>query len=154
VTVNYSSEKTARPNQERDDLSQLSAVPQQDLALHRLNPENIVTFSRYRYDVLTADSIEVTHGHDFSGTDGLEIITRFTNLESLTLQNCKIDDLTLLTDFINLRHLDLGGNNISDITPLRSLVNLETLVLERNSLIAQEQIDELQTALPNVEILL
>jgi len=73
------------------------------------------------------------------------------NLETLTLDDNQISDITLLESLTALQELDLSYNEISDITPLKSLMNLQTLLLSGNPL-AQEQIDELQKALPNCEI--
>jgi len=72
-------------------------------------------------------------------------------LEGLWLDSNKIDDVSPLANLINLRELWLVNNNIDDISPLMSLTNLEYLYLWQNP-ITQEQVSELQEALPLVTI--
>ena len=75
-----------------------------------------------------------------------------TSLRTLSLVDNQIIDITPLQSLTNLRNLSLDNNQINDISSLKSLVNLEGLRLIGNQL-TQEQIDELQKALPNCEII-
>ncbi len=68
--------------------------------------------------------------------DDLNIIGKFTKLESLTLLNCGVFDLTPLTNCTKLTTLALGwddeypgASGAFDLTPLKELDNLTTLSL-------------------------
>lgn len=104
----------------------------------------------------------------------LSPLAGLTNLESLRLGGCDINDLSPLTGLTNLTNLEIMGigtddirplsvltnlewlllasNNFSDLSPLENLINLKELRLFSNSPLSQEQIDALQTKLPNCEI--
>jgi len=70
-----------------------------------------------------------------------------TSLEYLLLDNTKVSDLTPLAGLTCLDYLSLDGTQVSDLTPLAGLTSLKSLGL-RNTQVTQEQIDELQKALP------
>ena len=96
------------------------------------------------------------------------------NLTWLHIGKNQITDISPLKDLTNLTELDLGENLISDISPLRNLANLSSLDLNENQIsdimalrnlnklevldiggcnnITDEQVAELQKALPNLEI--
>ncbi|EPR10548.1 Ig-like domain-containing protein [Ruminiclostridium papyrosolvens] len=56
-----------------------------------------------------------------------------TNLCSLNMYSCKIEDISSLSVLKNLSTLRLGYNNIKDITSLSSLTNLEDVDLSDNA---------------------
>jgi Leucine-rich repeat (LRR) protein len=57
---------------------------------------------------------------------------KLSQLESLNLQGCQLEDISPLTGLTNLKRLVLTDNRISDIGPLRTLINLESLRLNDN----------------------
>ncbi len=62
-----------------------------------------------------------------------------------------ITDLSALRSLTSLTRLDLSSNNISDLTALSGLTNLTELDVQCNNL-TQQQVDELQAALPGCKI--
>lgn len=85
-------------------------------------------------------------GYEHMRYDTIESLATLTNLVELNLSNTGIEDIAPLSALVNLTKLDLTGNLISDVTPLMSLTHLENLRLPK---LSQEQLDELQAALPN-----
>ena len=79
-------------------------------------------------------------------------LSGLTNLFSLDLSGNQIDDINVLSSLTNLAFLDLRQNKISDISPLKELTKLFSLHLSGNPL-SQSQIEELQAALPNCQII-
>jgi hypothetical protein len=73
------------------------------------------------------------------------------NVIELDLGNNKLTDITPLAVLTDLKHLFLDYNQITDVTPLFALTGLQQLYLSGNPL-TEEQIEELQTALPNTFI--
>jgi len=65
----------------------------------------------------------------------------------LYLPDNQISDIAPPAELAELQSLFLLNNQISDITPLKNLTNMIYLHLSGNPL-TQEQIDELQEALP------
>ena len=70
------------------------------------------------------------------------------NLQELYLDGNDISDITPLQYLTNLQLINLSDNNISDITPLKLLTSLQGIALYGNPL-TQDQIDDLQNALPH-----
>ncbi|MDR0782219.1 MAG: protein kinase [Propionibacteriaceae bacterium] len=64
----------------------------------------------------------------------------------------QITDLTPLSE-LPLTNLSLSGNRISDLAPLYALAGLSYLSIASNSALTQEQVDDLQAALPDCWIL-
>ena len=52
----------------------------------------------------------------------------------------------------SLERLDISGNNISNLAPIKTLSALQWLNLRGNP-VTEEQVAELQEALPNCEII-
>lgn len=73
-------------------------------------------------------------------------------LRELRLGNNRIEDATPLLHLRTLEVLDLTGNRISSVSVLQQLPSLRWLKLSGNPL-TQEQVDELQAALPDCEII-
>jgi len=72
-------------------------------------------------------------------------------LETLFLADNFISDISVLSGLSNLRALILSNNSIDDVSALKVLPGLRRLYLEGNPL-TRQQINDLQTALPNCEI--
>ncbi|MCL2360665.1 MAG: leucine-rich repeat domain-containing protein [Defluviitaleaceae bacterium] len=73
------------------------------------------------------------------------------NLTRLFLNRNEISDVSPLGELTTLRSLSLSDNMISDITPLAALYNLEWAEIRRNPL-TRDQLNELQAALPDLQL--
>ncbi|MDC3224390.1 hypothetical protein OAU26_05590 [Mariniblastus sp.] len=73
------------------------------------------------------------------------------NLQRLYLKETEVSDLSPLAGLKNLKWLWLNETKVSDLSPLAGLKNLEALHLNRTE-VSEEQVDELQLALPNCVI--
>ncbi len=102
-------------------------------------------------------------------------LAELTNLEQLSLPSNQISDIGPLSALANLMELYLGSNQISDISVLAGLTNLIELYLDNNDIqdilplkdlkmlkelnvedcenITDKQVDDLQKALPELEIM-
>ncbi|MEI3578645.1 MAG: leucine-rich repeat domain-containing protein [Acutalibacteraceae bacterium] len=73
----------------------------------------------------TIKTLTITGGDMLHGSlRGLEYCT---GLESLTLENGKVEDLKYLKELSNLKELHLAGNNITDLSSIAGLTKLEVL---------------------------
>ncbi|MBN1973421.1 MAG: hypothetical protein JW787_07260 [Sedimentisphaerales bacterium] len=90
---------------------------------------------------------------ELSNTDINDInpIQGLVNLEYLGLERADITDISPLTNLKNLQELDLRSTKVNGVNTLIKLTKLKTLNL-RNVPLSEEQIDELQKALPNLKI--
>ena len=73
-------------------------------------------------------------------------------LKELKLGNNRISDSTPLMYLETLERLDISGNNITNLQPIKKLTALQWLNLRGNPL-TDEQVADLQAALPNCEII-
>ena len=87
----------------------------------------------------------------FSNTpvSDLTPLAKLTNLTMLSLDGTQVSDLTPLAKLTSLIRLRLRNTPILDIDTLKGLQNLKELLLEGCEHISDEQIDDLQNALPN-----
>jgi internalin A len=69
-------------------------------------------------------------------------------LEYFNLSASTVDDIAPLATIESLKRLDLNHAQVRDLTSLMEFENLEQLTLW-NSLLTREQVESLQTALPN-----
>ena len=86
-----------------------------------------------------------------TGITDISPLKDLVNLMTLDLCNNKIDDFNALGSLVNLSNLHLMDTGIGNLNILKDLTNLKILTLERNPL-TQEQIDDLQVALPHCVI--
>jgi hypothetical protein len=63
--------------------------------------------------------------------DGLEWAT---NLQSLWIRFCQVEDISLLSRLSQLQYLNLSQNDIADLSPLSGLINLVHLNLHANDI--------------------
>jgi internalin A len=82
----------------------------------------------------------------------LEPIRGLTRLQTLYLSNTQVSDLKPLKELINLQSLRLENTPIYNLEPLRELKYLRYLHISKCSNISDEQVKELQKALPKLEI--
>jgi hypothetical protein len=94
---------------------------------------------------------------DFSLQDAhvkdIKPLSNLINLKRLYLNNTKISDLKPLTGLINLEELYLNGTYISNLDSIKNLTNLRILHLYSCPNITDEQVEDLQKALPNLKII-
>jgi Leucine-rich repeat (LRR) protein len=111
--------------------------------------------------------LNLTQVSDLSPLAGL------TNLQGLYLGRTQVNDLTPLAGLRNLKSLYARGTQVHDLTPLAGLINLQWLYLDKSQVsdltplaglkkltnvtvcgtrVTKEQIEALQTALPNCTI--
>ena len=89
----------------------------------------------------------------FSGINIRDIspLVSMKKLKNLECIRNQISDVTPLQNLENLKELSLWGSPISDLTPLETLTQIEFIHLE-SILVTQQQVDELQMALPNCKV--
>ncbi|MBN2590402.1 MAG: hypothetical protein JXA96_11115 [Sedimentisphaerales bacterium] len=79
-------------------------------------------------------------------------IKNLTKLKFLHVGHTEISDLEAIKGLTNLEKLIITGTKISDLEPVKSLPNLQRLWLEMCDNITDEQVEDLQKALPNLKI--
>ncbi len=82
----------------------------------------------------------------------IKSLESLTNLQELRLINTHVTNLEPFKGLTNLQILDVENNQVFDLEPLKKLKNLKYLDLSYCPNITEEQIEELQMALPNLEI--
>lgn len=82
----------------------------------------------------------------------LEPLRGLTNLQELQFINTKVSNLEPIKDLKNLRKLATSMTDVNDLEPLKELTNLEDLYMYKSNNIKKEQIENLQKALPELEI--
>lgn len=89
-----------------------------------------------------------------SGTkiSDLKLLEGLTNLNTLWLGRSQVKSVKSLQELKNLKILSLRETQVSDISPLRKLIKLEQLDITKCNNITEEQVEDLQKALPNLEI--
>lgn len=83
----------------------------------------------------------------------LEPLRKLTNLECLDLANLHISTLEPLKNLNNLRILNLHDNLMSDLEPLKEIKSLRRLDIRNCPNITDQQVLDLQKALPDLEII-
>ncbi|MBN1973472.1 MAG: leucine-rich repeat domain-containing protein [Sedimentisphaerales bacterium] len=74
-------------------------------------------------------------------------------LQTLSLVGISFRNAEILKNLTNLKELNLFRTNISDLEPLKALTNLQTLDIKDCKNITDEQVEDLQKALPNLKII-
>ena len=82
----------------------------------------------------------------------VESISKLENLEALSLAKMDLTDIGFLTELKELKFLVLVNLNVSDLSPLKKLNQLSQLNLQ-NTKVGQQQIDDLNKALPDLDII-
>lgn len=82
----------------------------------------------------------------------LEPIKGLTKLNFLDLSETQVSDLEPINGLTKLSKLFLRKTQVSDLKPLRGLTNLSLLDLRNCNNIKDEQVEDLQKALPNLTI--
>ena len=128
------------------------------------------------YDITTIKGLINLKMLSLSDTQvaNLEPVKHLVNLEQLLLYKCKVSNIGFLSELKNMQILNISGTIVTDLKPLKSLLNLDTLDLSYNQIseieplkelkkmrililykceyITNEQVEDLQKALPNLKI--
>ena len=89
---------------------------------------------------------------DSTSVSDIEPIAKLINLEHLDLNSIQVSDIEPVRGLKNLSSLIIDGTNVENLEPIKELVNLRQLFLRNCPNISDEQIEELQKALPNLKI--
>ncbi len=82
----------------------------------------------------------------------IEPIKELINLQTLAFDKSFLSDLEHITGLINLQTLSLVETEVSDLKPLKNLKNLQKLYIRDCKNITDEQVEDLQKALPDLKI--
>lgn len=124
----------------RTDADQIRKIVAINAAINDLEPLRSMTNLNY---------LNLYFNIDIGSLDPLRNLTELT---FLNLSANGIDDISSLSGLTNLTYLNISGNRITDISALSTLTNLTELNLEFNSSLKDEQIEKLQSQLPNCNI--
>jgi internalin A len=75
-----------------------------------------------------------------------------TKLQELNLLGTQVSNLEPITNLTNLRVLNIAGTRVSSLEPLKGLTKLERLNIQPNDNITAEQLKELKSAIPNLNV--
>jgi hypothetical protein len=82
----------------------------------------------------------------------LEPIKGLTRLDTLIIDNTQVSDLEPIKGLEHLRCFIADFSEISDLTPVKNLTKLQELSIRGCKNITDEQVEDLQQALPNLKI--
>jgi Leucine-rich repeat (LRR) protein len=82
----------------------------------------------------------------------LEPIKGLTRLQQLNINYTQVSNLEPIKGLINLERLQIADTPINNLEPLKSLKKLKSLYLPDCNNITDEQIEDLQKALPELEV--
>ena len=83
-------------------------------------------------DLQTITSLSLSSVGNYDLSVDLTGLEHLTNLQTLILNDCKIDDITPISQLTNLTHLELVNNEIEDFSPLENLTSLTKLKIRGN----------------------
>ena len=89
---------------------------------------------------------------DNTQVSDLTPLAKLASLQYLRLSSTPVSDLTPLVKLTSLQELYVDNTQVSDLTPLVKLQSLYWLDLS-NTPVSEEQVETLQQALPNCEII-
>jgi hypothetical protein len=82
----------------------------------------------------------------------LRPINELVNLQELLISSTSVIDLETIKNLANLRELYLNGMQVTDLNPIKNLTKLQRLDIFYCKKITNEQIEDLQKALPKLKI--
>jgi Leucine-rich repeat (LRR) protein len=82
----------------------------------------------------------------------IEPLSELVNLKELNLSKTMVSDLEPTKNLTNLQELYLHETNISNLEPIKNLKNLKILDIRNCINITDEQVEDLQKALPELKI--
>ncbi len=90
-------------------------------------------------------------GLDKTKVSDLSLVAGIENIKFLSLNQTPVSDLSPLAGLKNLEEIWLNDTQVSDLSLLAGLENLRRLSIEGTN-VTEEQIEQLQLALPNCKI--
>jgi Leucine-rich repeat (LRR) protein len=82
----------------------------------------------------------------------LEPLKDLVNLQKLFVHQTRVSDLEPIKGLVNLQDLYISGTEVTNLEPLKGLANLQKLLIDGCNNISDEQVEDLQKALPNLKI--
>jgi len=82
----------------------------------------------------------------------IEPVKKMDNLITLSIDNTQVRDLSPLINLTSLKYLSISGTQVSNLEILEGLQELEILSLSNCPNISEQQVEDLQMALPNLKI--
>jgi hypothetical protein len=82
----------------------------------------------------------------------LDPLRGLNNLQMLIIYDTQITDIEPLRELNNLQELHIYNTPLANLEPIKGLTNLQKLKLHGSNNISDEQVDELQKALPTLRI--
>lgn len=83
-------------------------------------------------DLQTINSLSLSSVGNYDLSVDLTGLEHLSNLQTLILNDCKINDISPISQLTNLTHLELVNNEIGDFSPLENLTSLTTLKIRGN----------------------
>ncbi|MBN1974208.1 MAG: hypothetical protein JW787_11250 [Sedimentisphaerales bacterium] len=83
----------------------------------------------------------------------LEPIKNLSNLQYLDISGTQVSNIEHLRGLTKLQRMNLIGTPVSDLESLKNLTQLKTLVINNCKNITDQQVEDLQKALPNLKII-
>jgi len=113
--------------------------------------------SKMKVELLNFEILEKLpqlHTLFLSGTQirNIKFIKGLKNLQKLSLSVTQVNNLKPLKGLTNLRDIDISDTQISNLEPLKELKNLQSLHMQGCPNITEQEIEDLQKALPDLEI--
>ena len=136
LTVIYT--RISNPDQFRG-LKELHALEFQYISLDNIEPLSKST---------KLSSINISNNK----VSSIEPLRKLKNLQYLHLENNPVTNIEPLTGMVKITSLFLDNTSISDLSPLKSLPDMAILSLKKCKNIQNDQVVELQEALPNLKI--
>jgi hypothetical protein len=110
------------------------------------NAKNVSDLSPFR-DLKSLEDLALSN----TPVSDLSPLAELKNLNELYLEGTQVHDLSPLAEMENLEMIWLDSTPVLDLSPLATLTNLKWLKL-RNTLVSEQQVQELEKALPNCDI--
>ena len=82
----------------------------------------------------------------------LSPLAKLPKLGKLNLSNTSFEDMNTITGIKNLQELDISNTKVSDLKPIKKFKQLKYLDLKNCVNITDQQVGDLQKALPNLRI--
>ena len=90
---------------------------------------------------------------NFTELSDLGILKNLTNLQELEIRDTSVSDIESIKGLTNLKMLNLVGTPITSLKSIKSLKNLQSLNIISCKNITNDQVEDLQNALPNLKII-
>lgn len=96
-------------------------------------------------------NLELLNFMSASITD-IKPLKNLTQLERLSIQYTQVSDIEPVKHLVNLKELDIRKSPVHSLEPIKELPNLQRLSIDNCPNITDDEIEDLQKALPNLQI--